>query len=126
MIGQWCLEQDRTVDATSSTTPLSPSCGYRVRQFLRVREVAARTAGVEPQQYLLLLQLKGLEGHGPVTIGVLAERLQVRHHTVVELVDPSDSVAPWASWGPAGAPPSWRCSYRWRTSYWCRGSSSSE
>ena len=60
---------------------------YRIRKFLRVREVAARAAGVEPQQYLVLLQLKGLEGRRPPTIGVLAERLQIRHHSVVELVD---------------------------------------
>jgi DNA-binding MarR family transcriptional regulator len=60
---------------------------YRIRQFLRLREIAARAAGVEPQQYQLLLQLKGLESRRPVTVGVLAERLQVRHHSVVELVD---------------------------------------
>jgi hypothetical protein len=35
---------------------------YRIRKFLRVREVAARAAGVEPQQYLVLLQLTGPEG----------------------------------------------------------------
>jgi len=55
--------------------------------FLHRRETAARAAGVEPQQYLLLLQLKGLEGHRPATVGVLAERLQVRHHSAVGLVD---------------------------------------
>ena len=60
---------------------------YMVRRFLRVREVAARSAGVEPQQYLLLLQVKGLEGRQPATIGVLAERLQLRHHSVVQLVN---------------------------------------
>src|SRR5262245_49042513 len=60
---------------------------YQIRRFLRVRERAARAAGVEPQQYLLLLQLKGLEKQVPTTIGVLAERLQVRHHTAVGLVD---------------------------------------
>ena len=60
---------------------------YQIRRFLRVREVAGRAAGVEPQQYLLLLQLKGLEADRPATIGVLAERLQIRHHSVVELVD---------------------------------------
>jgi DNA-binding MarR family transcriptional regulator len=49
--------------------------------------MAARRAGVEPQQYLLLLQLKGLEKAGPATMGVLAERLQVRHHSAVGLVD---------------------------------------
>lgn len=60
---------------------------YHLRRFLRVREMAARTAGIEPQQYLVLLQLKGLERRGPVTIGRLAERLQVRHHSAVELVN---------------------------------------
>jgi DNA-binding MarR family transcriptional regulator len=60
---------------------------YQLRRFARVREVAARAAGVEPQQYLLLLQVKGLERRGPVTIGRLAERLQLRHHSTGELVD---------------------------------------
>jgi DNA-binding MarR family transcriptional regulator len=60
---------------------------YQVRRFLRVRELAARRAGIEPQQYLLLLQLKGLEGRRLATVGVLAERLQVRHHSAVALID---------------------------------------
>ena len=60
---------------------------YRVRRFLRSREVAARAAGVEPQHYLVLLQVTGLAGRGPATIGVLAERLQITHHGVVQLVD---------------------------------------
>jgi DNA-binding MarR family transcriptional regulator len=60
---------------------------YHIRAFLGIREEAARAAGLEPQQYLLLLQLKGLEGRGAPTIGALAERLHVRHHSAVELVD---------------------------------------
>jgi DNA-binding MarR family transcriptional regulator len=60
---------------------------YQLRRFIRVREVAARRAGVEPQQYLALLQIKGLEGRQPVTIGALSERLQIRHHAGVQLVD---------------------------------------
>jgi DNA-binding MarR family transcriptional regulator len=60
---------------------------YQIRRFLRVRELAARAAGVEPQQYLVLLQVKGLEGREAVTIGALAARLQIRHHAVVQLVD---------------------------------------
>jgi DNA-binding MarR family transcriptional regulator len=60
---------------------------YHIRRFLRSREVAARAAGIEPQQYLALLQIKGLEAHGELTIGVLAERLQIRHHAVVQLID---------------------------------------
>jgi hypothetical protein len=60
---------------------------YHIRRFLRVREEAARAAGVEPQQYLLLLQVKGFERREPATIGALTERLQIRHHATVQLVD---------------------------------------
>jgi DNA-binding MarR family transcriptional regulator len=60
---------------------------YQLRLLLGRRETAARAAGVEPQQYMLLLQIKGLEARGAVTIGMLAERLQIRHHSAVELVD---------------------------------------
>jgi DNA-binding MarR family transcriptional regulator len=60
---------------------------YHIRRFLRVRESVARAAGVEPQHYLLLLQIKGLEGRDRATVGRLAERLQLRHHSTVELVN---------------------------------------
>jgi DNA-binding MarR family transcriptional regulator len=60
---------------------------HHIRRFLQVREDAARAAGIEPQQYMALLQLKALEARPPATIHALAERLLVRHHTAVELVD---------------------------------------
>ncbi len=60
---------------------------YQIRRFLRTRETAARAAGIEPQQYLVLLQIKGVEGREPATIGALAERLQVSHHAAVQLVN---------------------------------------
>ena len=60
---------------------------YHIRGFLRVREEAARAAGIGAQQYLLLLQVKGMQGRQPPTIGALAERLQLRHHSTVELID---------------------------------------
>jgi len=60
---------------------------YQLRLLLGRRETAARAAGVEPQQYVMLLQIKGLEARGAVTIGKVAERLQIRHHSAVELVD---------------------------------------
>jgi DNA-binding MarR family transcriptional regulator len=40
-----------------------------------------------PQQHQALLAIKGFPGRDEVTIGELAERLQLRHHTTVELVD---------------------------------------
>lgn len=60
---------------------------YQIRSFLSFSERAARQHGVEPQQHQLLLALKGLpEGKRP-TIGTLAERLCVEHHTAVTLTD---------------------------------------
>jgi DNA-binding MarR family transcriptional regulator len=60
---------------------------YHIRRFIRVREDAARAAGVEPQHYVVLLQIKGFERRQPATIGALTERLQIRHHATVQLVD---------------------------------------
>src|SRR5262249_61481596 len=60
---------------------------YHIRRFLRVREEAARAAGVEPQQYVLLLQVKAVARRRPATIGPLTERLQIRHPSTVRLVD---------------------------------------
>ena len=60
---------------------------YQIRRYLRFMEEKAREAGQNPQQYQLILALKGLpQGTGP-TIGALAERLQLNHNTMVELVD---------------------------------------
>jgi DNA-binding MarR family transcriptional regulator len=60
---------------------------YQIRRFLRFSENAARQAGIEPQQHQLLLAVRGLpEGLKP-TIGVLAERMQLQHHSAVELID---------------------------------------
>ncbi|MFT3923327.1 MAG: MarR family transcriptional regulator [Myxococcales bacterium] len=66
---------------------LLASFRYEVRRFLAFSEQAARSAGIEPQQHQLLLALRGLpEGLRP-TIGTMAERLSVQHHTAVALVD---------------------------------------
>jgi DNA-binding MarR family transcriptional regulator len=60
---------------------------YQIRRFLRFSESAARRAGLAPQQQQLMLAVKGLpEGVKP-TIRVLAERLQLQHHSIVGLVD---------------------------------------
>jgi DNA-binding MarR family transcriptional regulator len=60
---------------------------YQLRRFERFSERAARVVGLEPQQHQLLLAVKGMPEGVPATIGLLAERLQVQHHTTVELVD---------------------------------------
>ena len=60
---------------------------YEIRRFQNLSEQAARAAGIEPQQYQALLAIKGLPVSHSATVGMLAERLQIQHHSAVELVD---------------------------------------
>jgi DNA-binding MarR family transcriptional regulator len=60
---------------------------YQIRRFLNRSDQACRAAGLEPQQYQLLLAVRGLPEGKTATIGTLAERLQLRHHSAVELTD---------------------------------------
>ncbi len=60
---------------------------YQIRRFLGFSEEQVRASGMEPQQHQLLLAVKGLPDGVTATIGELAERLQLRHHSTVELVN---------------------------------------
>ncbi len=60
---------------------------YQLRRFLRFSEKAAREAGLEPQQHQLMLAVKGAPDAAGPRISYLAERLQIQHHSAVELVD---------------------------------------
>src|ERR1700693_2659113 len=60
---------------------------FLIRRFLNNSEKAARSVGLEPQQYQGLLTLRGLPAGQEPTIRALATRLQIRHHSAVELVD---------------------------------------
>jgi DNA-binding MarR family transcriptional regulator len=58
---------------------------YQIRRFLHFSESIARGADLEPQQHQLLLAIKGSRD-GALTIGMVADRLQIQHHSAVELV----------------------------------------
>jgi DNA-binding MarR family transcriptional regulator len=60
---------------------------YLIRRFLQEGDTTARLAGLEPQQYLLLLAIRGLEPGQEASIRAIAERLALRHHSTVELID---------------------------------------
>lgn len=60
---------------------------YQIRRFVRFSEAAARKTGIEPQQHQLMLAVKGAPAGETPRIGYLAERLQIQHHSAVELVD---------------------------------------
>jgi DNA-binding MarR family transcriptional regulator len=59
---------------------------YQMRRFERFSERAARSHGVTPLQYLMLLHIKGYPGRDYVYVGELAERLQAQPHGVVALI----------------------------------------
>lgn len=64
---------------------------FELRRFLAFSEDQARAAGLSPQQHQLLLAIRGHAGAEPPTIGELAERLFLKHHSTVELVDRLES-----------------------------------
>jgi DNA-binding MarR family transcriptional regulator len=62
---------------------------YQLRRFLQFSEQAAHQAHLQPQQHQLLLQVAGAAEGTQVTIAYAAERLGLRHNSVVELVNRS-------------------------------------
>ncbi|PBB78876.1 MarR family transcriptional regulator [Mesorhizobium sp. WSM3879] len=60
---------------------------YLIRRFLEFSQLQANEAGLTPRQHQALLAIKGYPGGGPVAVGDLAERLRIRHHSAVELVN---------------------------------------
>jgi DNA-binding MarR family transcriptional regulator len=60
---------------------------YALRRFIHFSEAAAQAAGITPQQHQALLAIKGFPGRDYVNVGELAERLQLRHHSAVGLID---------------------------------------
>jgi DNA-binding MarR family transcriptional regulator len=60
---------------------------FQIRRFLSFSETAAGESGIEPQQHQALLVLKGMPAGRLPTIGHLADRLLLRHHSAVGLVD---------------------------------------
>jgi DNA-binding MarR family transcriptional regulator len=80
----------QTLPASAAPDPLLETLAefrYQLRRFLLYSETAARAAGLEPQQHQLLLQLAGAPAGSASTIAFAAERLGLKHNSVVELVD---------------------------------------
>jgi DNA-binding MarR family transcriptional regulator len=59
----------------------------QIRKFLHFSEATAREHGIEPQQHQLLLAVQGLPDGVKPTIGEIASRLFIQHHSAVELVN---------------------------------------
>lgn len=59
---------------------------HQLRAFLAYSEDQARAVGLEPRQHQLLLALKGIPDEHEATVGALAERLVLKHHSTGELI----------------------------------------
>src|SRR5712691_12446953 len=74
-------------DITTAEYQALAELRYLIRKFVREGDSAPRAAGLQPQQYLLLLALRGLPAGEEATIRTLADRLALKHHSAVELID---------------------------------------
>jgi DNA-binding MarR family transcriptional regulator len=72
---------------TKSEYQMLAAFRYHLRRFLQFSEQAAQAAGLTPRQYQALLAIKGSAQQERLTVGELAEQLQIVHHAAVELVD---------------------------------------
>ena len=78
--------------------PLSPAdyqtlarFRHSLRVFLRFSEDAARQAGLTPAQHQLLLAVKGHVGESAPSASDVAEALQLRLHSTVELINRAEA-----------------------------------
>ncbi|MGI8459495.1 MAG: MarR family winged helix-turn-helix transcriptional regulator [Propionibacteriaceae bacterium] len=60
---------------------------FGLRRYLRISEEIVRARGVTPQQYQLMLALMGYPGREWASVQELADLIQLRHHSVVELIN---------------------------------------
>ncbi len=64
---------------------------HAIRRFLRFSEQAARREGITPQQHQLLLAIKGFPNREYASVTELADRLQMRQHSMVGLIDRTEA-----------------------------------
>ena len=69
-----------------------------IRKFLHFSDRQARASGLEPQQHQLLLAIRGLPKGKAATIGELARRLHLKHHSTVELVNRLEALGAVSRW----------------------------
>ena len=60
---------------------------YQIRKFLHFSEQAVKQAGLERGQYQLMLAIKGMPAGVRPRVRELASRMQIRHHSTVELIN---------------------------------------
>jgi len=64
---------------------------YQIRKFLHFSEKAVQAGGLERGQYQLMLAIKGMPPGVRPRIRDLANRMQIQHHSAVELINRLES-----------------------------------
>lgn len=75
------------VDLSKQEYELLAELRHALRRFAWQTELEARKVGLSPQQYQLMLAIKGFPDREWANISELAERLQIRHNAVIGLVN---------------------------------------
>lgn len=70
---------------------LLASFRHALRQFLHFSEEASRTTGVPPHQHQAMLAIAATGERDCITVGQLAEQLQIRHQSAVGLANRMES-----------------------------------
>jgi DNA-binding MarR family transcriptional regulator len=60
---------------------------YQIRRYLHFSEQVVKRAGLERGQYQLMLAIKGMPADVRPRVRELANRMQIRHHSAVELIN---------------------------------------
>jgi DNA-binding MarR family transcriptional regulator len=86
-------QHPRTVARTISKAEFESIAAFRyaLRKFVRTSEQAARRARITPQQHALLLAVKGFPHRDFATVSELADRMQMRQHSMVGLIDRTEA-----------------------------------
>jgi DNA-binding MarR family transcriptional regulator len=74
-------------DLTQREYELLHAVRHSIRHFQNFSENTARNAGIDLQQHQLLLVIRANGPINGVPIGVIADRLLLRHNSAVELID---------------------------------------
>jgi DNA-binding MarR family transcriptional regulator len=76
---------------SSADYELLASFRHALRQFLHFSEEASREAGVPPHQHQAMLAIAGTTERACITVGQLAEQLQIKHQSAVGLANRMES-----------------------------------
>ena len=79
--------QSHSVGFTKAQYEMLAAFLHHVRQYAHFSELAAQVAGLTARQYQALLAIKGFPNREEITIGELAEQLQIAQRSALGLVN---------------------------------------